>query len=48
LPLARGRSGRSENERDGSPAPAPSASTETLKPSGAPGKWIPRHLRDKV
>jgi translation initiation factor 3 subunit A len=48
LPLARGRSGRSENERDGSPAPAPSGTTETLKPSGAPGKWIPRHLRDKA
>ena len=48
LPLSRGRSGRSENERDGSPAPAASTPTETLKPSGAPGKWIPRHLRDKA
>ncbi|RYO75709.1 hypothetical protein DL766_010036 [Monosporascus sp. MC13-8B] len=26
------------------PAPAPS---ETLKPSGAAGKWVPRHLREK-
>lgn len=26
---------------------APPASGEPLKPSGAPGKWVPRHLRDK-
>lgn len=48
LPLSRGRSGRSDIERDGSPAPAATAPTETLKPSGAPGKWVPRHLRDKA
>ena len=48
LPLSRGRSGRSDVERDGSPAPAVTAPTETLKPSGAPGKWVPRHLRDKA
>ncbi|KAI1492167.1 eukaryotic translation initiation factor 3 subunit A [Biscogniauxia mediterranea] len=30
------------------PAPAPAQSSgETLKPSGAAGKWVPRHLRDK-
>lgn len=47
LPLdSRGRSGRSELERDESPAPAASTSSETLKPSGAPGKWVPRHLRE--
>ncbi|KAI0526244.1 hypothetical protein F5B22DRAFT_584962 [Xylaria bambusicola] len=26
---------------------APPASGESLKPSGAPGKWVPRHLREK-
>ncbi|KAI0867866.1 hypothetical protein GGS24DRAFT_251890 [Hypoxylon argillaceum] len=26
---------------------APPASGESLKPSGGPGKWVPRHLRDK-
>jgi translation initiation factor 3 subunit A len=45
-PLDRGRSGRGD-ERDGSPATS-SAPTETLKPSGAPGKWVPRHLREKA
>jgi translation initiation factor 3 subunit A len=48
--MSRGRSGRDDNQRDASPAPAtaPAASGETLKPSGAPGKWVPRHLRDKA
>jgi translation initiation factor 3 subunit A len=43
IALSRGRSGRDESPRDGSPAP--SAAADTLKPSGAPGKWVPRHLR---
>ncbi|KAI4869488.1 hypothetical protein F4820DRAFT_406755 [Hypoxylon rubiginosum] len=32
------------------PAPAPAANetpSETLKPSGAPGKWVPRHRQNK-
>ncbi|KAI1082318.1 eukaryotic translation initiation factor 3 subunit A [Whalleya microplaca] len=30
------------------PSPAPAQTPgETLKPSGAPGKWVPRHLREK-
>lgn len=44
VPLSRGRSGRDESPRGESPAPAPA---DTLKPSGAPGKWVPRHLRDQ-
>lgn len=47
-PLSRGRSGRGDEERSESPAAAPAASGESLKPSGAPGKWVPRHLRDKA
>ncbi|TEA21148.1 Eukaryotic translation initiation factor 3 subunit A [Colletotrichum sidae] len=48
-PLNRGGSGRNENgrpgpERTGSPAQP----VEPLKPSGAAGKWVPRHLRDKA
>jgi len=49
-PIARGRSDRGDNERDGSPALErlnTPAAAEPLKPSGAPGKWVPRHLRDK-
>jgi translation initiation factor 3 subunit A len=46
-PLSRGRSGRGEEDgRDGSPAPAP-ASGDSLKPSGAAGKFVPPHLRNK-
>jgi translation initiation factor 3 subunit A len=46
--MDRGGSGRGEQPDNGvgrtsSPAPA----GETLKPSGAPGRWVPRHLRDK-
>ncbi|KAI2469229.1 eukaryotic translation initiation factor 3 subunit A [Annulohypoxylon bovei var. microspora] len=48
---AKGPQGSSGNasgssDRDSAPAPAP-APTEALKPSGAPGKWVPRHLREK-
>jgi translation initiation factor 3 subunit A len=46
-PMARGRSGRGE-ERDESPAPAPAASGDSLKPSGAAGKFVPPHLRNKA
>jgi translation initiation factor 3 subunit A len=46
-PLSRGRSGRGEEDgRDGSPAPTP-ASGDSLKPSGAAGKFVPPHLRNK-
>jgi translation initiation factor 3 subunit A len=48
VPISRGRSGRSDMDRDGSPAPSATGPSETLKPSGAPGKWVPRHLRDKA
>jgi translation initiation factor 3 subunit A len=45
--LSRGRSGRGEEDgRDGSPAPTP-ASGDSLKPSGAAGKFVPPHLRNK-
>lgn len=44
-PLSRGRSGRGEEGRDGSPAPAPSG--ESLRPSGAAGKFVPPHLRNR-
>jgi translation initiation factor 3 subunit A len=51
LPTARGR----EPERNHSPAapaaasPAPAGPpAEPLKASGAPGKYVPRHLRDKA
>ncbi|CZS93321.1 hypothetical protein WAI453_000949 [Rhynchosporium graminicola] len=46
-PLSRGRSGRGEEERDGSPAPAAAPSGDSLKPSGAPGRFVPPHLRNK-
>ncbi|KAI1364199.1 hypothetical protein F5Y08DRAFT_307725 [Xylaria arbuscula] len=31
----------------GAKTDAPPASGEALKPSGGPGKWVPRHLREK-
>ncbi|KAJ0108588.1 eukaryotic translation initiation factor 3 subunit a [Diaporthe amygdali] len=40
-PPARQGSGRGENGRDAAP-------TETLTASRAPGKWVPRHLRDQA
>jgi translation initiation factor 3 subunit A len=40
--MDRGGSGRGENGRTASPAPV----TETLKPSGSKGKWVPPHLRN--
>ena len=46
-PLSRGRSGRGEDGRDGSPA-APAPTGDTLKPSGATGKFVPPHLRNKA
>ncbi|KAG4436352.1 eukaryotic translation initiation factor 3 subunit A [Cadophora sp. M221] len=46
-PLSRGRSGRGEEGRDGSPAPAATPSADSLKPSGAPGRFVPPHLRNK-
>lgn len=49
-PLSRGRSGRGEDRHDDAPAPAPtpaSKSGDTLKPSGATGKFVPPHLRNK-
>ena len=46
-PLSRGRSGRGDEGRDGSPAPA-APSGDTLRPSGATGKFVPPHLRNKT
>merc|ERR1712225_201630 len=46
-PLSRGRSGRGDEGRDGSPAPAAAPSGDGLKPSGAPGRFVPPHLRNK-
>ena len=46
--LSRGRSGRGEEGRDGSPAPAPAPSGESLRPSGGAGKFVPPHLRNKA
>lgn len=43
VPLDRGRSHRDEESRPAAAAPA--APTETLKPSGGTGKYVPRHLR---
>ncbi|KAG7102364.1 Eukaryotic translation initiation factor 3 subunit A like protein [Verticillium longisporum] len=40
-PMGRTASNRDDQGRNASPAPA----TEQLKASGAPGKWVPRHLR---
>ncbi|RDL40489.1 Eukaryotic translation initiation factor 3 subunit A [Venustampulla echinocandica] len=45
--MARGRSGRGEDERDVSPAPPAAASGDSLKPSGTAGKFVPPHLRNK-
>ncbi|KAF8863761.1 putative eukaryotic translation initiation factor 3 subunit A [Acephala macrosclerotiorum] len=46
-PLFRGRSGRGEEERrDDAPPPA-AASGDSLRPSGAAGKFVPPHLRNK-
>ncbi|KAK5664107.1 hypothetical protein OQA88_322 [Cercophora sp. LCS_1] len=42
LPMERGESGRGENGRDSKDTPP----AEPLKPSGAPGKWVPRHKRE--
>ncbi|KAI0014070.1 eukaryotic translation initiation factor 3 subunit A [Xylariaceae sp. FL0662B] len=40
--------GAAGGPRDGAPAPTTSQTpAETLKPSGAPGKWVPRHLQKK-
>jgi len=47
VPLSRGRSGREDDGRDGSPAPA-APSGDTLRPSGATGKFVPPHLRNKT
>ncbi|KAI1335500.1 eukaryotic translation initiation factor 3 subunit A [Xylariaceae sp. FL0016] len=41
---------REQNKQSGGPAretATPPPSGEQLKASGAPGKWVPRHLRDK-
>jgi translation initiation factor 3 subunit A len=46
VPLSRGRSGRGE-EDSAAPAPAPAPSGDSLKPSGAAGKFVPPHLRNK-
>ncbi|XDG00821.1 hypothetical protein ABKA04_000436 [Annulohypoxylon sp. FPYF3050] len=40
------RDTRDSRDRDGGAA-REQAPAETLKPSGAPGKWVPRHLREK-
>jgi translation initiation factor 3 subunit A len=45
-PAAPAFRGRTENEREATSSPAPP--TETIKPSGAPGKYVPRHLREKA
>ncbi|KAI0187772.1 eukaryotic translation initiation factor 3 subunit A [Xylaria flabelliformis] len=39
--------GSAPPEPAGGAREAPPASGEPLKPSGAPGKWVPRHLREK-
>ncbi|KAL7626288.1 eukaryotic translation initiation factor 3 subunit A [Parahypoxylon ruwenzoriense] len=40
--------GSPSGPKDSAPAAAPTqAPSETLKPSGAPGKWVPWHLREK-
>jgi len=48
VPLSRdrGRSGRGEEGRDDA-STTPSAPTESLRPSAAPGKFVPPHLRNK-
>ncbi|PMD58281.1 putative eukaryotic translation initiation factor 3 subunit A [Hyaloscypha bicolor E] len=47
-PLSRGRSGRGENGREDAGSPAAPASSESLRPSAAPGKFVPPHLRNKT
>ena len=51
VPLSRGRSGRGEEEespaRAPAPAPAPAPTGDSLRPSGAAGKFVPPHLRNK-
>jgi translation initiation factor 3 subunit A len=47
-PLSRGRSGRGENGREDTGSPAAPASSESLRPSAAPGKFVPPHLRNKT
>jgi translation initiation factor 3 subunit A len=48
-PLARGRSGRGENGReDAASPPAAAPSGESLRPSGAAGKFVPPHLRNRT
>jgi translation initiation factor 3 subunit A len=44
-PISRGRSG-GENGREDAPSPA-APSGESLRPSAAPGKFVPPHLRNK-
>jgi translation initiation factor 3 subunit A len=46
-PLVRGRSGRGENGREDTGSPAAHPSGESLRPSAAPGKFVPPHLRNK-
>jgi translation initiation factor 3 subunit A len=47
-PLFRGRSGRGEEERrDDAPPPAAAPAADSLRPSGAAGKFVPPHLRNK-
>ena len=46
VPLSRGRSGRGEEESP-APTPAPASSSDSLRPSAAPGKFVPPHLRNK-
>ena len=52
VPLSRGRSGRGDDESQTptpapAPAPAPGPAGDSLKPSGAAGKFVPPHLRNK-
>ncbi|KAI2630972.1 eukaryotic translation initiation factor 3 subunit A [Hypoxylon sp. NC1633] len=45
---AQASSGVSGAPKESPPAPTPAqAPAEPLRPSGAPGKWVPRHLREK-
>lgn len=44
VPMERGDSGRGENGRTASPAPP----AEPLKPSGAPGKYVPKWKREQA
>jgi translation initiation factor 3 subunit A len=49
VPLSRGRSGREEDESPApTPAPAPAPAGDSLKPSAAPGKFVPPHLRNRT